>query len=85
MKDTNIDIYGTDWCEDTQHTRQHLESLGIGYQYINIEQDADAAEWVKRQNDGTQKTPTVEIRGLVLSEPSNGELDTALRAKGLLA
>jgi mycoredoxin len=79
----DVEIYGTDWCEDTQHTRAHLRQLGVEYRYINIEQDQAAADWVKRQNDGEQKTPTVKLPGLVLSVPSDGQLNTAMRAKGI--
>lgn len=79
-----VNVYGTDWCEDTQHTREHLDELGIPYSYINIERDAGAASWVKRQNQGKQKTPTVDVEGLVLSVPSDDELDSVLRSEGLL-
>lgn len=78
-----IEVYGTDWCQDTQHTREHLQQLGVQYRYINIEQDQAAADWVKRQNDGEQKTPTVRLPQLVLSVPSNAQLDTAMKAKGI--
>ena len=76
-----VEIYGTDQCEDTQETREHLQQLGVPYSYINIEQDPNALEWVKRQNDGEQKTPTVKLPDLVLSVPSNAQLDTAMKAK----
>ncbi len=78
-------IYGTQWCEDTQRTREHLDAIGVHYSYVDIEQDPRAAAWVENQNAGKQITPTVRMEGLVLSEPSNAELDTALRSKGLLA
>ena len=80
-----ITVYGTEWCEDTQRTRSHLEEIGVPYQYVDIERDARSADWVKVQNDGKQITPTVKLEGLVLSEPSDAELDTALRSRGLLA
>jgi len=79
----DVQIYGTDWCEDTQQTREHLQQRGVPYSYINIEQDQNALDWVKRQNDGEQKTPTVKLPDLVLSVPSNAQLDTAMRAKGI--
>ncbi len=79
-----INVYGTDWCEDTTITRQHLDELGIPYRYINIEQELDAATWVKQMNHGKQKTPTVDINGQLLVEPDNSELDEALRSNGLL-
>jgi glutaredoxin len=77
-------VYGTDWCEDTQETRQHLDSQNVAYQYVNIEQDSQAQKWVLDQNDNQQKTPTVNVSGFVLSEPSNAELDIALRRQGVV-
>jgi glutaredoxin len=81
---SDVKVYGADWCEDTARTREHLESVGIPYQYINVEKDEAARDWVKRQNDGKQKTPTVDVKGkIILSEPSDAELDIALRKNGL--
>lgn len=80
----NVDVYGTEWCEDTQHTRQQLQELGVAYQFINIEADPEAARWVKEQNDGKQKTPTVKVVRDVLSVPDEGSLEQALRGNGLL-
>jgi len=77
-------VYGADWCGDTRRTRLHLDELGVPYRYINIENDPAARQWVLRQNDGQQKLPTVDLGGLVLSVPSNGELDAGLRKKGLV-
>jgi glutaredoxin len=79
-----VEVYGADWCVDTQRTRRHLDSLGIAYQYINIEQDQQASAWVKQQNEGKERKPTVKIGQQVLAEPSNPELERALRQEGLL-
>jgi|SRR5689334_1776932 len=80
-----IVVYGADWCEDTQRTRTFLQSSGLPYRYINIENDERAREWVLRQNDGTQKTPTVDLGGLVLSVPSDAVLETGLRRQGFIS
>jgi glutaredoxin len=77
-------VYGTDECEDTRETRQYLEGRAIPYQYVNVEKDPAARKWVLDQNDGEQKTPTVDVSGFILSEPSNGELDAALRRQGVV-
>jgi mycoredoxin len=74
----------TDWCSDTKRTRRHLDRLGIAYQYINVEQDNQASEWVKQQNDGKERKPTVKIGEQVLAEPTDPELEQALRQEGLL-
>ena len=76
-----IKVYGADWCEDTQRTREHLDALKEHYQYINVDHDPAANEWITRQNNGKRKTPTVDLGGeRILIEPTNEALDEALRA-----
>ena len=78
-----VKVYGADWCGDTRRTLQQLDSLGVSYDYINVEEDAEAARWVKEQNDGKERKPTIDLDGQVLRVPSREELETALREKGL--
>ena len=80
-----VKVYGADWCGDTQRTLKHLSGLGVAYDYINIEQDEQAAAWVKEHNDGKERKPTLDISGQVLSVPSERELDSALREMGYMA
>ena len=80
-----VKVYGADSCEDTQHAREFLDRLGVQYQYVNIEQDESAAAWVREQNGGKERKPTVNIAGQVLSVPSDHELTGALRERGLMA
>jgi mycoredoxin len=80
-----IKVFGTDWCEDTQRSREQLDELGVDYEYINIEEDPAAEAWVKQQNGGKQKTPTIDLGGRIVIEPSNEELEETLRASGMLA
>ena len=65
-----------------QHDIRH--DAGIDYEYINIEEDPEAREWVKQQNDGKEKKPTVQIGDTILSEPSDEELEGVLTASGKL-
>jgi glutaredoxin len=80
-----VKVYGADWCEDTRHTREFLGRLGVQYQYVNIEQDEAAARWVREHNEGRERKPTVDVAGQVLSEPTDHELTSALRERGLMA
>jgi glutaredoxin len=73
-----IKVYGADWCPLTAEAREHLDELGVDYEYIDIEKDSAAAKWVKAQNGGKEKKPTIDIDGVILPEPSNRELDAAL-------
>ena len=80
-----VKVYGADWCGDTQTALQHLDKVGVRYDYIDVEQDESASEWVKQQNDGKEQKPTITIGERVLSVPSVRELDAALREAGLVA
>jgi glutaredoxin len=80
-----VEVYGADWCEDTQRARRHLDGLGVSYDYIDLERDTEASEWVKRQNDGKERKPTIKVRGRVLKVPTDQELESALRQEGLIA
>ena len=80
-----VKVYGAEWCEDTRHTREYLDRLGVQYQYVDVERDESAAAWVREQNGGRERKPTVDIAGQVLSGPSDHELVGALRERGLMA
>ncbi len=80
-----VKVYGADWCEDTRHTREFLDRLGVQYQYVDIEQDEAAAEWVRGHNGGKERKPTVDVAGQVLSTPTDHDLTGALRERGLMA
>ncbi|HVF54705.1 MAG TPA: glutaredoxin family protein [Pyrinomonadaceae bacterium] len=80
-----VKVYGADWCGDTTRTRTYLDGLGVDYDYVDVEQDAQASQWVKDHNEGKERKPTVDVGGQILSVPSEHELTSALREKGLMA
>ncbi|MGA9998181.1 MAG: glutaredoxin family protein [Pyrinomonadaceae bacterium] len=75
---SKVKVYGADWCGDTKKSRRLLERLGVAYDYINIEEDTQAAEWVKQQNNGKEQKPTILVGDQVLSVPSDEELEKAV-------
>jgi mycoredoxin len=79
-----IKVYGADWCHMTRDTLYRLKRLGLEHEYINVEKDPKAAAWVRAQNHGKEKKPTLDINGTVLTEPDDDELDAALRKLNLL-
>ena len=76
-----VKVYGADWCVMTQSTLSHLNDRGITYDYVDIDEDRKAAQWVAQHNGGKEKKPTLDIDGLILSTPSNSEIDQALASK----
>ena len=80
----NVKVYGADWCPLTKNSLAHLKKMKVDYEYINIDEDREAAKWVAAQNNGKEKKPTIDVGGDVLTAPKDDELDRVLKAKGLL-
>jgi glutaredoxin len=79
-----ITVYGADWCGDTRRTLRHLDKSGVGYDYIDIDDNTDGEKKVIDFNKGKRRIPMVEIAAdsgepTLLSVPSDGELDQALK------
>jgi glutaredoxin-like protein len=67
-----IIIYGTTWCGDCRRTRRFLDYHKVPYEYIDIDQDKDAEQFVMRTNGGMRSVPTIVCPdGSVMVEPSN--------------
>ena len=77
-------VYGADWCHVTQDTLQFLDGLGAEYEYVDIEQDPDAAAWVREQNGGMEIKPTLKLGDDVLTAPPADVLEASLRQHRLL-
>jgi glutaredoxin len=80
-------ILGRDTCSDTTRSRVHLRARGIAFRYLKVDEDPDADAWIRRLNEGMQRTPTIligdpEDPDMTLREPSNDELDAAIEAAG---
>ena len=72
-----IKIYGTLWCGDTRRARKFFEDNQIEYDWIDIDTDAAAADYVMSLNNGCRSVPTILFPdGTILVEPSTLELMT---------
>jgi glutaredoxin len=78
---TMIKVYGADWCGDTKRTLKYLDNLNINYEYIDVEKDVSVSEWIKSQNEGKERKPTLLVGSRVLSVPSEDELKAALASE----
>jgi mycoredoxin len=54
-----ITMYSTTWCGYCRRLKSQLDSVGIGYTEVNIEEHPDAAAYVEQVNGGNQTVPTV--------------------------
>lgn len=76
-------VYGTDWCYDCRRARQFLKNHDIPFQWIDIDKDKQAEQYVIQVNHGMRSVPTILFEdGTTLTEPSNTQLSLKL---GLVA
>jgi mycoredoxin len=69
-----IVVYGASWCKDTTRTRVFLNRRGVPYTLVDVESDPQAAHKVREWNRGHLSTPTLDIGGRIVTEPSDEEL-----------
>ncbi len=71
----NVTVYGAPWCPDCRRSKQFLGEMRIPYDWVDIDQNPDAADFVREKNDGKQIIPTIVFSdGSLLAEPGNDEL-----------
>ena len=46
MENSNIKIYGTNWCSDCTRAKSFLDNHKIEYDWLNIELDNDLLKYV---------------------------------------
>lgn len=80
-ENTQIVLYGTIWCSGTWFVRSLLDERRIPYQWVDIDQDPQAAAYVEEVNRGYRSVPTIIFPdGSILVEPSQPELERKLEA-----
>lgn len=80
-----VTVYGADWCEDTQRSLRHLRRLGVAYSYENVDRDPEALGRAKALNNGQRRTPTIDVDGTTLVEPTNAALTEALEQRHVVS
>ena len=79
MNDSNIVIYGVNWCWDSRRARRFFDKNKISYTFINIDKDKRGEQFVLEANDGLRSVPTIVFNdGSILVEPSTSELTNKL-------
>ena len=79
MSNSNITVYGANWCGDCRRAKKFLGEQRIHYNWVDIEQHPEAQKTVEDYNDGKRIIPTIVFEdGSILVEPSNAELATKL-------
>ena len=75
----SIVMYSTTWCGYCRRLKTQLDSEGIGYTEVNIEETPGTAEFVESVNDGNRTVPTVVFPdGSAATNPSLAEVKKRL-------
>jgi mycoredoxin len=75
MHSSRIIVYGTNWCVDCYQTKKFLEKMGIEFEFINIDKNKEAEQFVIEVNHGMRSVPTILFEdGSILVEPTNKAL-----------
>jgi glutaredoxin len=72
-------MYCTRWCQDCRTVRQWLASRGVSYVEVDVSSTPGAAEQVRLWAGGGLVTPTFDIDGEILVNPSEERLAETLR------
>jgi len=79
-------MYSTTWCGYCRRLRTQLDSEGIGYTVIDIEEQPETAAFVEQVNGGNRTVPTVRVAPtsgadeVVMTNPSLRQVKQALAA-----
>ena len=75
MTAQTIRMFATAWCGDCWRAKRFLDSNNIQYEYIDINENPEAARIVERLNNGNRSVPTIVFPdGSFLVEPTDREL-----------
>lgn len=79
-----VTMFGADWCRDCRRSKALLDSLGVDYTYVDVEQDLSAAARAEAIS-GRKNIPVVVLpNGTHFVEPSDAELRAELEASGVV-
>ncbi len=78
---STITMFSTTWCGYCRTLKKQLDSQGIAYREVNIEEDEASAAFVEGVNGGNQTVPTVLFPdGSTATNPSLAQVRERLAA-----
>ena len=82
---SKIVMYGAEWCGDCRRSKRFMDSNNVAFEYINVDEDAAAADKVLEINGGMKSIPLIVFEdGTHLTEPSDIDLKAKLEALKVL-
>jgi len=76
-----LTMYTTNWCGYCVRLKHGLARAGVEFTEVNVEQDAAAADRIRRLNEGNRTVPTVVFAdGRALTNPTVDQVLAQLAA-----
>lgn len=79
----NVTVYSTSWCGFCHQAKKYFDSIGVAYNDVNVEEDAQAAEDMVKKT-GQMGVPVIEIGDTTIVGYDRPKVDAALKAAKLL-
>jgi disulfide oxidoreductase YuzD len=79
-----IQVYGAAWCGVTFRLREYLMNARLSYDFLNIEEDAEARQFVLAMAGGDLRFPVVVVEGHFVADPTIAELQRVLESRAIL-
>ena len=84
MAHSGITMYGAQWCGDCRRSKSLLDTLGIDYNYVDLEERPEAADEAQAVS-GRKNIPVIVFPdGTHQVEPSDSDLHAKLQALGTI-
>jgi len=84
MADSNIIVYGAEWCAFCHQAMRYFDQLGVKYNYIDVDQDpAKGMEAV--QKSGQRGIPVIDLDGDIVIGFDRPRIDAALKSHQLVS
>ena len=72
-------MYSAAWCSDCVYAKKYLDENNIYYEYIDVTNNAEATELVKKINNGKRIIPTFIIDGEIYTNPGISKLSNIIK------
>ena len=74
-----ITMYSAAWCSDCVYAKKYLDENNIHYQYVDVTNNEEATELVKKINNGKRIIPTFIIDGEIYTNPGINKLSDIIK------
>jgi glutaredoxin len=82
---SSVTYFGADWCSDCRRSKKLMDTLGVQYVEMNVEESAKNAASAEAIA-GRKNIPVIQFEdGVFLVEPSDADLFAELKVRGIVS